>query len=89
LTAELSGDSKVIAIIGPVLGRDSIEHYRTNASRDLLTSTIAEVGRVGEKTMREGDQHLVHSPKNEDIVIVLREIARGEKEDRNGKITER
>jgi len=27
--------------------------------------------------MREGAQYLVHSPKNEDIVIALREIAAG------------
>jgi DNA-directed RNA polymerase subunit omega len=27
--------------------------------------------------MREGAQYLVHSPKNEDVVISLREIAAG------------
>jgi len=27
--------------------------------------------------MREGAQYLVHSPKNEDIVVALREIAAG------------
>jgi DNA-directed RNA polymerase subunit omega len=27
--------------------------------------------------MREGAQYLVHSPKNEDIVVSLREIAAG------------
>jgi DNA-directed RNA polymerase subunit omega len=27
--------------------------------------------------MREGAEYLVHSPKNEDIVIALREIAAG------------
>jgi len=27
--------------------------------------------------MREGAQYLVHSPKNEDVVIALREIAAG------------
>jgi DNA-directed RNA polymerase subunit omega len=29
------------------------------------------------RQMREGAQYLVHSPKNEDIVISLREIAAG------------
>lgn len=29
------------------------------------------------RQMREGAQYLVHSPKNEDIVIALREIAIG------------
>ena len=29
------------------------------------------------RQMREGAQYLVHSPKNEDIVIALREIAAG------------
>lgn len=29
------------------------------------------------RQMREGSQYLVHSPKNEDIVIALREIAAG------------
>jgi DNA-directed RNA polymerase subunit omega len=27
--------------------------------------------------MREGAEYLVHSPKNEDIVIALREVAAG------------
>lgn len=29
------------------------------------------------RQMREGAQYLVHSPKNEDIVIALRELAAG------------
>ena len=29
------------------------------------------------RQMREGAQYLVHSPKNEDVVIALREIAAG------------
>jgi DNA-directed RNA polymerase subunit omega len=29
------------------------------------------------RQVREGAQYLVHSPKNEDIVIALREIAAG------------
>jgi DNA-directed RNA polymerase subunit omega len=29
------------------------------------------------RQMREGAQYLVHSPKNEDVVISLREIAAG------------
>ena len=29
------------------------------------------------RQMREGSHYLVHSPKNEDIVIALREIAAG------------
>ncbi len=29
------------------------------------------------RQMREGAEYLVHSPKNEDIVIALREIAAG------------
>jgi len=29
------------------------------------------------RQMREGAQYLVHSPKNEDIVVALREIAAG------------
>lgn len=29
------------------------------------------------RLMREGAQYLVHSPKNEDIVVALREIAAG------------
>lgn len=29
------------------------------------------------RQMREGSEYLVHSPKNEDIVIALREVAAG------------
>lgn len=29
------------------------------------------------RQMREGAQYLVHSPKNEDVVVALREIAAG------------
>lgn len=42
-------------------------------NRFLLVHIAAKRARQ----MREGAQYLVHSPKNEDIVIALREIAAG------------
>jgi DNA-directed RNA polymerase subunit omega len=46
---------------------------RRGHSRFMLVHAAAK--RV--RQMREGAQYLVHSPKNEDIVIALREIAAG------------
>jgi DNA-directed RNA polymerase subunit omega len=42
-------------------------------NRYLLVHSVAK--RV--RQMREGSQYLVYSPKNEDIVIALREVAAG------------
>jgi DNA-directed RNA polymerase subunit omega len=42
-------------------------------NRYSLVHTVAK--RV--RQMREGAEYLVHSPKNEDIVIALREVAAG------------
>lgn len=36
---------------------------------------LVHAGAKRVRQMREGAQYLVHSPKNEDIVIALREIA--------------
>jgi DNA-directed RNA polymerase subunit omega len=44
---------------------------RRGHSRFMLVHAAAK--RV--RQMREGAQYLVHSPKNEDVVIALREIA--------------
>ncbi len=38
---------------------------------------LVHAGAKRVRQMREGAQYLVHSPKNEDIVIALREIAAG------------
>ncbi|MGD8758369.1 MAG: DNA-directed RNA polymerase subunit omega [Deltaproteobacteria bacterium] len=46
---------------------------RRGQNRFMLVHAAAK--RV--RQMREGAQYLVHSPKNEDIVIALREIAAG------------
>lgn len=46
---------------------------RRGQNRFMLVHAVAK--RV--RQMREGAQYLVHSPKNEDIVIALREIAAG------------
>lgn len=46
---------------------------RRGQSRFMLVHAAAK--RV--RQVREGAQYLVHSPKNEDIVIALREIAAG------------
>ncbi|MBW2107397.1 MAG: DNA-directed RNA polymerase subunit omega [Deltaproteobacteria bacterium] len=46
---------------------------RRGYSRYMLVHAAAK--RV--RQMREGAQYLVHSPKNEDIVVALREIAAG------------
>lgn len=46
---------------------------RRGQSRFLLVHAAAK--RV--RQMREGATYLVHSPKNEDVVIALREIAAG------------
>lgn len=46
---------------------------RRGYSRYMLIHAAAK--RV--RQMREGAQYLVHSPKNEDIVVALREIAAG------------
>ena len=46
---------------------------RRGQSRYMLVHAAAK--RV--RQMREGATYLVHSPKNEDIVIALREIAAG------------
>lgn len=46
---------------------------RRGQSRFMLVHAAAK--RV--RQVREGAEYLVHSPKNEDIVIALREIAAG------------
>jgi DNA-directed RNA polymerase subunit omega len=46
---------------------------RRGQNRFMLVHAAAK--RV--RQVREGAQYLVHSPKNEDIVIALREIAAG------------
>jgi len=46
---------------------------RRGQNRFMLVHAAAK--RV--RQMREGAQYLVHSPKNEDIVVALREIAAG------------
>ena len=46
---------------------------RRGNSRFMLVHAAAK--RV--RQMREGAQYLVHSPKNEDVVIALREVAAG------------
>jgi DNA-directed RNA polymerase subunit omega len=46
---------------------------RRGQNRFMLVHAAAK--RV--RQIREGAQYLVHSPKNEDIVIALREIAAG------------
>ncbi len=46
---------------------------RRGHSRYMLVHAAAK--RV--RQMREGAEYLVHSPKNEDIVVSLREIAAG------------
>ena len=46
---------------------------RRVSNRFMLVHTVAK--RV--RQIREGAQYLVHSPKNEDIVIALREIGAG------------
>jgi len=38
---------------------------------------LVHAGAKRVRQIREGAQYLVHSPKNEDIVIALREIAAG------------
>ena len=42
-------------------------------NRFLLVNMVAK--RV--RQLRDGSEYLVHSPKNEDIIIALREIAAG------------
>ena len=46
---------------------------RRGSSRFMLVHAAAK--RV--RQMRDGAQYLVHSPKNEDVVIALREVAAG------------
>jgi DNA-directed RNA polymerase subunit omega len=56
------------------LARITIEDCLKRVSnRFILVNMVAE--RVGQ--IREGSEYLVSSPKNEDIVVALREIAAG------------
>ena len=45
--------------------------------KELFKQDIYRVRFAGHRQDREGAEYLVHSPKNEDIVIALREIAAG------------
>lgn len=56
-------------------------------NRFLLVNIVAK--RV--RQIREGSEYLVNSPKNEDIVVALREVAAGKvviKEDKETEVTE-
>lgn len=56
------------------MARITIEDcLRFGISRYMLVHVAAK--RV--RQVREGSQYLVHSPKNEDVVVTLREIAAG------------
>ncbi|NVL91345.1 MAG: DNA-directed RNA polymerase subunit omega [Desulfobacterales bacterium] len=56
------------------MARITVEDCLTRVpNRYLLVHVVAK--RV--RQTREGAQYLVHSPKNEDIVVALREVAAG------------
>ena len=56
------------------MARVTVEDCLRRCSNRFL---LVHAGAKRVRQIREGAQYLIHSPKNEDIVIALREIAAG------------